>query len=328
MVYELFLESIKQMVKERLDESYTIQINSVLKNNSIELDGLVILKKGENISPNIYLNEYYDRYKEGEELNDIVNEILDIYFHAADGEEYGNKILEFKFDEMSEFIFYRVINYSKNKKLLIDIPNIKFLDLAITFHYLIKDDESGIGSIRITREYMNQWGIKVKDLLRIARKNTPILFPASIRSMNEVILDIIQKDMDPFDINNDIPYGSEDHFGDEWDETNLEINKQLVSEMENKNNTKMFILSNTRGINGASVMFYKNVIKDFASKVNSDLYILPSSIHEIILVPYQKHLSIEALTEMVFDVNRTQVSPEEILSDKVYFYDKARNRIE
>lgn len=327
MEYEQFLEEIKQMVRERLDADYSIEINTVLKNNSIELDAIVILKKDETISPNIYLNEYFENYKKGATLNEIINEILEIYFHAAKEKEHENFKFESNFDHISDRIFYRVVNYEKNKKLLKDIPNIKFLDLAITFHWLIKDDESGIGCIRVTREYLSHWGITVKELLRIARKNTPLLFPIIIRSMNEVIFDIIKNDLIHTYENSSLIY-NHDCIQSELENSSSLLYKQLEDEIENENNIKMYVLSNTKGINGASAMLYKNVIKDFANKINSDLYILPSSIHEIILVPCKNQISYHELSEMVFDVNQTQVSPEEILSNKVYYYNKSNNKIE
>jgi hypothetical protein len=89
----------------------------------------------------------------------------------------------------------------------------------------------------------------------------------------------------------------------------------------------MYILSNFKGINGASCLLYENVLSEFAQLIQSDFYILPSSIHEIILVPYDKAILKEALAEMVEEVNRTQVSGDEVLSDRVYFYSRKNNSL-
>ena len=98
----------------------------------------------------------------------------------------------------------------------------------------------------------------------------------------------------------------------------------------NNNNSKlntMYILSNQKGINGASCLLYENILLDFANQIRSDLYILPSSIHEIILIPYQKETTLQALIEMVRDINCTQVAPEEVLSDSVYRFSREKNAI-
>jgi hypothetical protein len=90
-----------------------------------------------------------------------------------------------------------------------------------------------------------------------------------------------------------------------------------------KVNEKMYVLSNDRGINGASTLLYPNVLYDFASSIRMNFYILPSSIHECILVPDTGKLSKAALKEMVKDVNDSHVSADEVLSNEVYYYDLA-----
>lgn len=325
MVYEQFLKVVKEKVENRLGLTDEVSINKVLKNNSIELDGLVILKPGENMSPNIYLNEYYEQFMGGDNLENIIDKILDSYY-CISSKKQETSTFSFEFDKVKDNIYYRLVSNSKNKKLLKETPNIRFLDLAITFHCLVNNDDSGIGSIRITREHMDKWEKNIKEIHKIARKNTPKLFPVRLCSMNDVIAEIYKEEsynwpllnIEPTEVNNPIRT---------QDEENKEFSNQFIEELDQSSNTPMFILSNTRGINGASTMLYKDVIKDFANKLNLDLYILPSSIHEIILVPFQRSLSINSLSEMVVEVNRTQLSPDEILSDKVYFYNRSTNQI-
>lgn len=324
MSYKQFLEKVRNEIQIRFGASYSIQINPVLKNNSVELDGLVILKEGEKAAPNIYLNEYYLSYEKKKEFNLIIEEIIEEYTNSAldkkDEYEY-----ELDFKKMKERIYYRIVNFSKNEKLLKDMPNIKFLDLAITFHCLIKDDETGIGSIRITSECMKKWNITAKELMKVARVNTPVLFPPSIRTMEEVISEIIDKEA--FDVSLDenkkidsTPYNvdsNESIFGTP--------ENQLIKQMVYKKRNAMYIVSNTRGINGASVILYKDIIRKFAIQMDTDFYILPSSIHEVILVPYHVGIAKESLEEMVFDINHTQVSQEEVLSNQVYLYHRVNN---
>lgn len=106
-----------------------------------------------------------------------------------------------------------------------------------------------------------------------------------------------------------------------------EMANDMVGYPEQADQNKMYILSNVKGINGATCLLYQNVLRDFSEQIQSDLFILPSSIHEVILVPYDRSISKEALEAMVKDVNRTQVSQDEVLSDRVYFYSRANNAI-
>ena len=80
-------------------------------------------------------------------------------------------------------------------------------------------------------------------------------------------------------------------------------------------------------MNGAACMFYPGVLEDFGKKLGRDFYLLPSSVHEVILVPADETVSKEALWEIVTDINRTQVAEEEILADSVYYYDRKKDRI-
>lgn len=324
MTYECFLECIKTQIQLDFGEDFTVKLNKVIKNNSIELDGLAILRKGESITPNIYLNSYYDKYMEGETISDILEEITGSYAAAEKGEEVEVDY-EFRLEDVKDRIFYRVVNYQKNRKLLKDMPNIKFLDLTITFHCLVKNDESGIGSIRITRNCIRRWGLTARDLMKISSVNTPRLFPSSIRSMNDVINEIINDDlyeMLKVNYNEDI---SSINGNSSKTMASDQLYHQMVDDMINGNKQKMYILSNTRGINGASVMLYKDVVRNFAMDLHCDFYVLPSSIHEVILVPYHDSIEKKTLSEMVFDINHTQVLPEEVLSDSVYYYNRITN---
>ena len=86
--------------------------------------------------------------------------------------------------------------------------------------------------------------------------------------------------------------------------------------------------TNTMRMNGAGVILYPGFLKKFAEKMGDDLYILPSSIHEVLLLPASYDVEVEFLKEMVSQINREEVLPEERLSDSVYFYDRKTDRVE
>ena len=89
----------------------------------------------------------------------------------------------------------------------------------------------------------------------------------------------------------------------------------------------MYVLSNKSKLNGSGCLFYHNLLHNLCEKLECDLYILPSSIHEVILIPAYDHDSYDELTSMVKEVNSTQLSKEEILSDHVYFYSRETGQI-
>jgi hypothetical protein len=304
--YNSFINELTTMVKEMMGEEYTARIYKVTKNNSLELDSLVLLKEGKSFAPNIYLLPYYEAYMEGIDMKELAERLCKIY-HSCTA-PIADEEFSYTFDDMKQNFIYRLVTYEKNRKLLETIPHVKFLDLAVTYHCLVHDDKNGIGTIRITNEHLKFWDTSPEELQQYAVRNTKRLFPPVIRSMEEVIKSML----------------SDDCFDDN------ELSEDLYQDILGKRYTdrhRMFILSNPKGINGATCLLYTNVLKKFSDRLQSDLYILPSSIHEIILIPYEKTITREALAAMVKDVNHTQVASDEVLSDRVYYYSRENNSI-
>lgn len=316
--YDHFIDMVKHKVKEQMGEDYSVSIYKVTKNNSLELDSLVVLKEGKNFAPNIYLRPYYESHLEGVGIEEIVDRLCSIYNNSL--LPIIKEDFSYSYEEMKSCIIYRLVNYEKNENLLSKIPHIKYLDLAITFHCLVRNDEEGIGTIRITNEHMEFWSITVSELEEAAILNTRKFFPATIRSIDEVLRQLMKEES--FQLN----------------DTDLTCLSEGIDNNINTDKVSMYILSNKKGINGASCLLYDDVINSFANSINSDLYILPSSIHEVILIPVasgtkltagtkDNDINTESLSNMVEEVNRTQVAMEEVLSDRVYYYSRERDEI-
>ena len=92
--------------------------------------------------------------------------------------------------------------------------------------------------------------------------------------------------------------------------------------VDNSEDDDMFVISNTSKIFGASCVLYPGVLEKFAAEKDADIFVLPSSIHEMILVPEKEDQDYSTLPNIVKETNRTEVDPEEVLSDSVYYYDR------
>jgi hypothetical protein len=299
--YEAFVSKIIEATKEILGEEYSARISKVTKNNSLEFDTLLLMKEGDKVSPNIYLLPYYEEYKKGADLTYLAYKVCDVYRQSKASIILGDDF-SYAFDEMKQNIIYRLVNYDKNKGLLEKIPHMKFLDLAITFCCLVHNDKDGIGTILITNEHLKSWGASIQELSALAAENTPKIFPCKIQNIMDMLRKMIAD-------SNDLP--------DEF----------LVDLIPIPDEGMMYILSNSTGANGATCLLYENILKEFADQLQSDLFILPSSVHEVILVPFNEDITKDALTEMVKTVNGTEVAEDEILSDKVYIYSRKLNTI-
>lgn len=317
MSFPEFIILIKSKIEGILGDDYDTHITHVIKNNSVELDGLIILRGGSSISPSIYLNYYYEKYLACNSIENIVEHIMSEYKKSIVDEKISKFNVPYDFTEMKSRIVFRLVNYEKNKNLLSTIPYIPFLDLAITFHCLVKHNVDGIGTIRINNELMKYWNITLDELKKLGKENTTRLFPPVIQTMNEVVDHLLH---------NDSSYCSME--SDDYDMFRKEVEAEDNLRIKERYETKeMYVLTNKKGINGASCLIYPNILSDLADKLNSDLYILPSSIHEIILVEKDNSFQKEDLIRMVEDINLTQVPIEDILSNNVYVYSREKDSI-
>ncbi|RDU25230.1 DUF5688 family protein [Anaerosacchariphilus polymeriproducens] len=313
MEYKEFIQNLIEDLKEKLGEDVSINLHSVIKNNSVELDGLSIVEKNMNISPTIYINDYFEELKKGRKLESIESEIIKIY----EENKIENPIdINFftEFDLIKERIVFKLINYKMNYKLLQEIPHIQYLDLAIVFYCLVSCNDTGNATILIHNKHMNMWNTDLNELYLISKQNTPRILGYQLRDMDEIMKEILFENLS--------------RENDKEDLQSL-FNAVMDTAMNEgcKNTIPMYVLSNKAKINGASCLLYKKVLEEFSNKIQKDFYILPSSVHEVIFVPYNNDYTKSELIEMVQEVNQTQVQKEEILSNTVYFYSKKEKKI-
>lgn len=293
MNYQEFVETICEQCNFLLKSSVKASIHQTLKNNNTDRIGIMLSDESSNIFPTIYLEEFYQQYLNGRDTFDIANNITSLYSeirfeHAWD----TNQIQEFGLAK--DQIVYKLINYEKNQRLLKDIPHLKFLDLAIVFYLLLEQTEKGAASILITNDMLKHWDQTLLKLYRCASINTPDLLTAELMPMQDVIQELLGKQPDGY------------KFDDE---------------------SYMYVLSNEQRHFGAASILYNDVLENIGKILNDDYYILPSSIHEVIILPVKHACPQRDLNEMIVEINNTQVDEEEILSDHAYYYSRRLKRL-
>lgn len=301
MVYETFLETVKNSLKERLGAEFILTIQSVTKNNGLILDGLCIGKAEEKTAPTIYLNAFYMAFQNGKPLSEILDSIMALYQNSHLPENFSFEELLLP-DKIMDKIIFRLINETANQDLLKDVPHISYpdLDLSLVFCLSLQKTEDDLLTALIHNSHKKAWNLSTEELDQAAKANTPHLFPARIRSLPEVIKDIAIKSA-----GKDFEEDALDEF---FDSTPL--------------SPPMYVLTNTTGMNGAGCIFYEGILKDFAACCDSDLIILPSSIHEVLIIPYNKDISFEELADTVFSINQEEVPEEDRLSNHIYYYSR------
>lgn len=290
-----FYESVAESVSEVLGSEVIVEIQEVTKVN-LSLDGLTIRKRNESIAPTIYLNQYFNQFNDGRTMDDIVKDIIRVY----ENNQPENIMDVFKtedfydFDKMKEKIVLKVINTERNLDLLEQVPHLDMegLGLSVVFYVSIMTGEQSAG-ILIKNEHLRLWEKKVSDLISLAEINTNRMHAFTIKSINEVLSGM---------------------FGFEED---------LITD-----GPAFYVLTDENMTFGASQLYLKDKIREFAKQQDCDVYILPSSIHELLLLRADfPNLEPSYLKEMVYEVNTTQVSEEEFLFDGAYKFELATDKI-
>ncbi len=291
-----FATEVKAAVEGILGSDNNVDVREVLKNNGTRLTGLTIGTKGSNVAPTFYLDGYYEMYRNEElSLIDVAEKVVSAF------KTHGNCSFDVgfisDFEIAKERLCFKLINSDRNRNLLLDVPHLEICDLAIVFYLLVGGNESGMASIMVRKAMSKAWGVDEKLLFEVARENTQRLLRGSIQSIGSVISELLSEGYDA-----------------------TSSNEFFDMTMDNNATEAMYVVTNKEKLNGAGVVLYDGLLKGFAERINSDLYILPSSIHETILVPATAHIDPNELRAMVHEVNITQVLPEEVLSDNVYIY--------
>lgn len=302
MEFTNFTTLVREEVEKRAGESYKVRIHDVRKNNGVILRGLTVMQDDSNISPTIYLNNYYEAYESGEAtLVNVVNDVMDTYYRNKVNQSVDMRYF-MNYACVKEHIIYKLVNTEKNKELLEDIPHVEFLDLSVVFQCLVAKESFGTASILIHNAHIKLWDIPVMELFRAAKDNTQRILGYEIKGINDVIYEIMQED---------------EQEGFCFDDYIAEF----------ADSVPMYVLSNKSRVEGAACMIYPDLIKDFAEALGSSLYIIPSSIHELLLIPVTNANEIQDIKNMIREINDTQVKMEEILSYSLYLFDKEKGKI-
>lgn len=307
-----FCQKVRSSLSVCVGERVTVNVKRIVKNNGIVLHSIVISEKEMNISPNIYLDEFFKAYEEGETFRDIMDEVIRIYEESRMKENMDMSFF-LEYENMKNRVVYKIISYEKNKDLLVQVPHIPFLDLAIVFYCHVPKRELGSATILIYNNHLDMWKITKEQLYQDAKRNTPRIMPARLLAMEEVMKELLMKE---------IKVGKEE-------EGKNEIAQQLMEALaEETISGKMYVLGNQMKLFGAAVLLYEHVLEAIADKIQSNFFILPSSIHEVILIPDDEEMEAEELWKMVCEINATEVEPEEVLTDSIYYFSRKNKKIE
>lgn len=291
MDLKVFAEKVQKEVAGKLGGEYEVRLQEVCKNNGVVLQGLLILTKDCNVSPTIYLNSFWEAYEGGVTMQSLLDKILQVYRQDTPKEDVDMTFFK-DFEQVKDKICFKLISAEQNQELLSKVPHKEYLDLAVCFYYAYRSDVLGNGSILVYNSHMDMWNTDVEELFLLAQENTPKLFPAENSSMENVIREMMEQEGGVTEIlPEDIP---------------------------------MRVLSNADRTFGAACVLYPGFLEKIASTREKGFYLIPSSVHEMILLENSGKEDVKELRSMIQEVNLSHVEPEEVLSNQLYFYEPSK----
>lgn len=309
-----FAEAVRTETVKKLGTEYQVTVERKNKNNKVIYTGLHISKKGMKAEPLVYLDDYFEQYQKG---NMTLSETVEYVARASRGKSPAVDMTKFlEYEKIKDSIVYRLINTEMNREFLEDLPHLEFLDLSVVFRCLVTEEGRSQAFIWIHNVHMKLWDVTIEELYQTAAENTQRLEKPEIMEIEEVLNHVMKEE----------GFGLYDH--DRFMEKQSDRNDYAECTEKCSSALPVYVLSNRERLEGAACMLYPDLFRKLSDVMDSSYYIIPSSIHELLLIPSADFTNREEIKAVIREVNDNQVRPEERLSYSLYGYDKKNSRIE
>lgn len=295
--YEGFRNVLLSQMRKRLSGKLGIKRISrreAIKNNDTVMEMLLVELEDGRAAPILYLEDLYKMYQEGETMEELLQGLCELFTtYSAVQIPLENKLSELldDFEKVKPLIEFRLINGARNKRRMKGKPFSRMGEFLLSYQIQVGDGNGGIYSTQITEDMLREWGIDEAELHEIAVANMDLPQNYLLQPMEEA--------------------------------TGIRIDPSVKPE----DRPEMFILTSKMKINGATVIFSEEVRQEVGEQVGGDYYLLPSSIHEWVVIPKRWARSSQEMENMVQEVNADSTEEEEFLSNHAYEYDVAKEQM-
>ena len=288
-----FAAIVCEGIQKEMGDGYRIFVTPHAKDASSERTGIVFDGRQGDIVPAVFIDDLFVDYREkGKDVPRIVKEVIKRYEKSMETVTDIHR-LDLDWDSCRKRVIYRLVSRQRCRKMLRTMPYIPFLEMAITFQLLVSIDQTNIQTIKIDHELQERWDVSVEQLLKSAENNTEQLLPLELYDMEQLA---------------------------------ARHGYASVPQEEEFDNTNMIVLTNCIGIYGASAVLYRGVLEMVAQEMGCDIYVIPSSVHEMILVPVENEDIYHELLAMIQEINDQFVASDEVLSDQIYVFERKERK--
>lgn len=291
-----FYESMRKKIEGNLPESILAEgelvIKEARKNNDVMMHGIMISREGPGGSPVIYIDDAYDLYRNGRPVEELAPAAADAFCKAWEDQPCMD-LLSLQYEDIKDRIFYRIADVKRNRGRLSEM---KYSLAECGFAKVYSIAVSKEGSIPITNSLAAEYGYDPEKIFEDAERNTPRMHPAVFEDLQDVVKSFALPESPQL---------------------------TLLSERESfDKSSDMYLLSSRDMMNGAATIFYPDVKEKIAEVIGDSYYVLPSSTHELMIVPCKSGIPPEHLGKTVREVNEIMGSETEVLSDRIMKYDR------
>ena len=291
-------EELTQMLPEELTKDLDIQETVVLKSNDQKHHGLTFKKGESEAAPTIYLDDAYARFTEGEDLHTLTAELKDAYLGSLSMPEPQKVDLDY--DRIKDNLTVRLLEIRRNREFLATTPYMTVgHGLAMVCDIKMDDGDKGSWRATVTQGMLESQNYDKRELFMAAMDNAQLIDPPILVDMNQALFV---------------------HEGENLMKRSEPLPPEDVS--------NMYILSNTAGMLGSAALFYPDTREHIAEVIGESYTVLPSSQHEVLIIPDSAGLPREDLAGMVKTANETVVEPKDVLSDNIFHYDRDEKKFE
>ena len=339
MKYELFTEELTECIINMAEPGEEVTVRKILKNNDTAFDSVTVKQPGCNMTPTLYFQDLKRSFDEGMQMDELARSVLS-FSRTGSGVWPAEDFDPGDYSYFRDKVMFRLVSSDRNRQYLRHRPHRGRLDLEIVYYYQCRIGKESMGTISVGDEDLNRWGISEEDIYRDALRNTPILNPPVICPITDLLnsftdpdgmpdLGAPVRDMDP-DGMPDLHAPVRDADPDEMPDLHAPVRDADPDEgvdiglpvyepdLYGNAPVPLLVLTNESKYGGAACMLYEGLLRDLSAEIRSDLFIIPSSIHEVLLLPDEGEFSEEELSALVCEINAHFINPSEILSDHVY----------
>lgn len=291
MNFDEFKKQLMQDIPDQINSDAKIIVaeNNVDKLQNESYQGIVVRKEGEQIGVTLNVSALYEHMDRNDiSYDEMLSRATDIVEQGFEQSPEIDIASLSNYEAMKEKLIIQVVPTAENADMLANIPHHEMEDMSVVYRLNMGSSDNGRATVLVTNAMMDSYGITAEQLHQDALEFAPMNEPAVIQSMAEVLMEMMGPEM---------------------------------GEMLPPEEMPMYVASVPDRVQGAGILAYPDFMEQAKERLGGDFYVLPSSVHECILLADSGDMDRAQLEAMVKEVNETQVEPSERLSDKVYHYD-------